>query len=133
MRYAACTEADLQYLRSRVAGRGPNKPCLASEDLRYVSVITGRNAQYDQLNEMGHARFAQEAKKKLHYFYSHDVWGSEDQQGKSKKKSSNQFIESTISDSTQEVLWSIPPKNTDNIPGILPLCIGMPDARDVKA
>ncbi|KAJ7737159.1 hypothetical protein DFH07DRAFT_688284, partial [Mycena maculata] len=43
MRYAACTEEDLQFLRTRVAGDREENPHLDSKKYRNVSIITSWN------------------------------------------------------------------------------------------
>ncbi|KAF7979063.1 hypothetical protein HWV62_43549 [Athelia sp. TMB] len=73
MRYKSCTEADIEYLRSRIAGRGPKKPKLAQRRFRNISVITARNIQKDQINSMGAARYAIENGMELTTFYSGDT------------------------------------------------------------
>src|SRR5277367_1414171 len=73
MRYAACTTEDIDFLRSRIAGRNPNQPNLASKKFRNVSVITGLNSLKDRLNSLGSRRFAQETGQTLTDFYSVDT------------------------------------------------------------
>jgi hypothetical protein len=58
MRYKSCTLEDIAFLRTRIAGRGPNDPKLAQKRFRNVSIITGRNAERDMINELGCERFA---------------------------------------------------------------------------
>jgi PIF1 helicase. len=53
MRYKSCTPQDIAFLRSRIAGSGPNDPHLAQKKFRNVSVITAFNAQKDVINELG--------------------------------------------------------------------------------
>ena len=79
---------------------------------------------------MGAHRFAAEMKQPLHKFYSYDTWGSEsdpadpsESKGRKKAKAGpQQYISAEI----QEEIWNLTPKYTDNIPGVLELCIGMP-------
>jgi hypothetical protein len=40
MRYKSCTPADIEFLWTRIAGRGPNDPKLAQKRFRNISVIT---------------------------------------------------------------------------------------------
>lgn len=68
---------DLEYLRSRIAGRRRNQPHLSDANLRYVSVITSRNAQRDKLNDMAYRRFADEVDQPLHFFHLSKEWGNE--------------------------------------------------------
>lgn len=58
MLYAACTQDDIVYLKSRVAGKHHDQPDLSDKNWRYVSIITGPNAQRDRINEMGYKHFA---------------------------------------------------------------------------
>ena len=53
MRYKSCTPEDITFLRTRIAGKGPNDPKLAQKRFRNVSVITACNAQRDKINELG--------------------------------------------------------------------------------
>jgi hypothetical protein len=39
MRYKACTPYDIEFLKSRVAGKGPNDPKLAQQRFRNVYFI----------------------------------------------------------------------------------------------
>jgi hypothetical protein len=70
MRYKSCTPEDIAFLRTRIAGKGPNDPKLAQRRFRNVSVITAHNAQRDKINELGCKRFATENAQKLTSFYS---------------------------------------------------------------
>jgi hypothetical protein len=53
MRYKACTPCDIEFLRFRVAEKGPNDPKFVQQRFRNVSVITARNVQRDRLNKLG--------------------------------------------------------------------------------
>jgi hypothetical protein len=53
MRYAACTDADITFLKSRIAGRRSDQPKLSDKDIRNVSIITALNVQKDRINELG--------------------------------------------------------------------------------
>ena len=72
LRYAACTDADIQLIQSRVAGKSKNKPKLNQDRFRNVSVITSWNSYRDKINEMGSERFAREMGQELLTFYSID-------------------------------------------------------------
>jgi hypothetical protein len=74
MRYKSCTPDDITFLRTRIAGKGPNDPKLAQKRFRNVSVIIARNSQRDKINELGSERFAAENNQVLHSFYSIDKW-----------------------------------------------------------
>lgn len=72
MRYKACTDDDIAYLKTRVAGRSPTAPKLASKEFRNVPVITAHNLQKDHINLLGSDRFANENGQKITSFYSVD-------------------------------------------------------------
>ena len=130
MRYAACTPADIEYLKSRVAGKGLNCPKLADRQLRNISIITARNIQKDHINYLGSLRFAEDTGQTLSEFYSIDKWGEEAdislQNPKKKYKKKNPVLSPTIGPNIQEMLWNLHHSDTDHIPGKLYLCIGMP-------
>ena len=78
MRYKSCTDADIQLIRSRIAGRAPEKPKLADERFRHVSIITALNAHRDKINELAAIRFASDINMPLVTFYSIDKWKTQD-------------------------------------------------------
>jgi len=43
MRYKACTQEDIAFLRTRITGPGTSRPKLAEKDFQNVSIITHRN------------------------------------------------------------------------------------------
>lgn len=72
MRYAACTPADLKYLRSRTVSRHPDHPTFEDPRFRHVSVITALNAHKDKINELGCKKIAEETGQELVDFFSND-------------------------------------------------------------
>ncbi|KAJ7102043.1 hypothetical protein C8R44DRAFT_834710 [Mycena epipterygia] len=72
MRFGACTEKDIEFLESRVAGFRPENPKLNAPNIRNTSIITARNSQKDALNQLGAERFATETRQKLTHFFSID-------------------------------------------------------------
>jgi len=86
MRYAACTQDDLEFLNTLVAGnlRNDGKHLLTDPKFRNVSVITARNNQKDRFNEQGSTRFAVDNGLQLTHFYSIDSLCS--QEGNKPKK-----------------------------------------------
>jgi len=134
MRYKSCTPDDISFLRTRIAGRGPNDPKLAQKRFRNVSVITARNAQKDRINELGVERFAAENNQTLHSFYSMDRWRNPDmkrQKGARRQTKGNMVdpIRKTnvLSPQLQRALWEQPPASCDkHIAGKLTLCVGLP-------
>jgi hypothetical protein len=131
MRYRACTDEDVAFLRTRVAGRGQNRPKLSSKRFRNVSVITAWNAHKDKLNELGTIRFAQETGQKLVDFYSEDKLSQKALESKNKKnvlskRASQIYKADRLTKKIQTQLWNLAPNLTDHIPGKLSLCIGLP-------
>ncbi|KAJ7029491.1 hypothetical protein C8F04DRAFT_962811 [Mycena alexandri] len=126
MRYGACTDSDLEFLESRIAGFRPENPKLNRNCIRNVSIITARNSQKDALNNMGAERFARDTNQELNHFCSIDRISSRSVD-KSKWKSCLQSEIKKISLALQKRLWDAPPSTTNEyIPGKLSVCIGMP-------
>ncbi|KAF5328283.1 hypothetical protein D9611_014755 [Ephemerocybe angulata] len=125
MRYKDCTEADLEFLRSRIPS---NNPALNLGDPMWcdVSVITAWNTHKDQINAMNAIRFARENNRPLHMFYSVDRQGRG--KGRVRQKPARDTNEPKIrlTPAVQEALWRSPPYTSEHIPACLPLCIGMP-------
>ncbi|KAI4294020.1 hypothetical protein K525DRAFT_213689 [Schizophyllum commune Loenen D] len=130
MRYAACTDADIAFLQSRVVGSQPGAPRLSDPKFRNVSIITARHAEKDAFNELGSKRFATETGQDLTSFYSNDCRASEDtiKRGGQKKRRRRKLAEGStgITEELQKILWSSLPCFMDNVPGRLDLCRGMP-------
>ena len=132
MRYKACTQEDIAFLRTWTTGPGTNKPKLAEKNFRNVSIITAWNSQKDRINELGSARFAKETKQCLVDFYSIDKWViyediPEKVTGRKRRKRVKATENSTnITHADQEKLWELPHHATQHFPGKLSLCIGMP-------
>ena len=122
MRYAACTQDDLNYLQSRIVGNGPS---LSDKNIRNVSIITARNPQKDEINELGCKRFAKDTNQNLTTFYSMDSLPGSENRGKSLAKQTG-ASDSSIGPKIQDLLWNLPPSSTNHIPGKLSLCIGLP-------
>jgi hypothetical protein len=133
MRYKSCTTEDIEFIQSRIAGKGPNKPQLAQKRFRNVSIITAFNNQRDKINELGSKRFAEDNNKPLKMFYSMDRWNDNitDDSVKAKKTDSGKKNPSHNKDKLppyiQKILWEQPHGTSDkHVPGKLALCIGMP-------
>ena len=131
MRYKACTEDDLEFLRTRIAGKQPDKPKLAQKCFCNVSIITAWNAHKDQINKVGSERFAKETGQTLTTFYSKDQWAEDDEHNKQKRwkkrsiKNPRQKSNS-LSSALQRALWELPRGSTEHILGKLSICMGMP-------
>ena len=132
MRYTACTPEDIEFLRSRIAGRDENHPKLNDEPFRNVSVITARNVQKDRINNEGAQRFASDHGAQLVHFYSSDrlagakAQHSQRRKGHRNRNSSHALSSTGISKRDQEALWECDPYSSDGFAGKLSLCVGMP-------
>jgi hypothetical protein len=132
MRYGKCTPDDIKFLKSLVAGKRPGQPKVAAKEFRNVAIICGRHTQKDQINLSGCERFALETNQKLVDFYSIDKWGNspdpalkDKSRGKNRKKDIAQMSRN-ISLQDQMLIWNLRPGSTDNFPGKLSICLGMP-------
>ncbi|KAH7907982.1 hypothetical protein BJ138DRAFT_973005, partial [Hygrophoropsis aurantiaca] len=130
MRYKNCTEDDIAFLMSRVAGVTPDQPSLRDGRFRNVSIITAWNSQKDRINELGAQRFASDNGRDIVEFFSEDKWATtiDKQMGKQPSKKSELAAHKSeiISLSDQEMLWSLSPHTSDHIAASLDLCVGMP-------
>lgn len=133
MRYKACTDNDIAYLKTCVAGQSPTSPKLASKEFRNVPVITAHNLQKDHINLMGSERFAKENGRTITSFYSVGKFpsGTTDITSKAARKKNQRRVDASrtsnhIPDEQQEIIWALEPKYTDHKAGRLDLCIGMP-------
>jgi len=134
MRYKSCTSEDIEFLRSRIAGKGPDDPKLSQKAFRNVSIITAFNAQKDRINQLGCERFAAENNQGLTSFYSMDRWKNPEESRKNKgskgpkKKIADPVRKSNVfSPLLQKTLWEQPHASSNkHVPGKLTLCIGMP-------
>ena len=126
MRYKACTQDDINFLKTRIADSSDSNKSLASSNFRNVSIITGWNAQKDRLNELGCKRFAIDNDRQLTTFYSIDNWKNSTEF--SERKNTNQLYHNynNFPTSLRRILWNQPHNSSDNIPAKLELCIGMP-------
>lgn len=131
LRYRACTRDDIQLLKSRVAGRGPNSPKLNQPNFRNISVITSWNSYRDKINELGCKRFARENRTVLKSFYSIDKLTSETDPSELTKKVRAKRVNpkrknNIVNEKLQETLWGLSHHLTEHHPGTLELCVGMP-------
>lgn len=131
MRYGACTPTDIQLLRSRIVGRHLNQPKLTDPNFHYVSIITSWNAYRDKINSLRSEQFAQECNSTLQTFYSKDQWKSDTKaepkkQRKNSRKVNPHRSNNNINPYLQDALWNLSHCCSDNHPGILRLCKGLP-------
>ncbi|KAJ7108100.1 hypothetical protein C8R44DRAFT_636742, partial [Mycena epipterygia] len=126
MRYGACTEVDVAFLRTRIAGFRPENPKLFDIGFRNVSVITALNAQKDVLNRLGAERFARDNRKTLIEFCSIDRISTKAVDNQRWKGCEQSGIKK-MNDILRQRLWDSAPSTTsEHIAGKLPLCVGMP-------
>jgi hypothetical protein len=127
MRYRACTDEDIKFLNTLVAGRNETRKSLNQKRFRDVSVITGLNIHRDSLNGAGVERFAEDTNQTLEIFYSIDkavvVDPSKSRRTKGSGKSVTQL---PVSAFEQNILWNLPPSLSEQHAGKLQLCKGMP-------
>lgn len=127
MRYGACTDDDIAFLRSRQANKyNPDAPSLKMPQFKNVSVITGRNSYKDKLNEIGCIRFAQETGQQLEKFYSLDRQDGYDDEGNKVKRKRRAPRARKFTEKGQDYIWNAPPSLTGQIAGCLSLCLRMP-------
>ncbi|KAF8176665.1 hypothetical protein K438DRAFT_1607251 [Mycena galopus ATCC 62051] len=126
MRFGACTDADILFLRGRIACDRPGYPHIEDKKFRDVSIITAINVHKDVINEHGPARFAHDNGQELTHFYSVDSLSSQ-AVSRDKWKGCEQAKFSSIGPKLRQALWDAPPSTTtEHIPGCLSICVGMP-------
>ncbi|KAJ7143172.1 hypothetical protein C8R43DRAFT_892056, partial [Mycena crocata] len=126
MRYAACTEEDIEFLRTRIAGDREDHPHLNTQLFRNVSIITAWNIQRDWINKEGAERFAADTNQELVDFYSIDKLSARAvDRGRWERCEQAHF--KRLGPRLQEALWEAQPScNTEHLAGCLKLCVGMP-------
>jgi hypothetical protein len=124
MRYKDCSLADIQFLRSLITSSLPGRPCITDPNFRFVSIITAKNAQKDEINKLGCQLFAQHTGQKLVDFYSEDTLKPSEcieKRRKAKKRLTK------LSIAHQKILWDLPHSTADKpVPGKLSICMGLP-------
>ncbi|TFK23759.1 hypothetical protein FA15DRAFT_681016 [Coprinopsis marcescibilis] len=118
VRYKACTDEDVAFLRSRIPGPD-NDLSLSDPVFQYVSVITAWNIQKDRFNSQNSERFAAQHDTVLQMFNCIDKWPNS---AAGRTTSASGFINRQL----QRMLWAQPPTFSDKIPASLLLCEGMP-------
>ncbi|KAI0341024.1 hypothetical protein BDW22DRAFT_1333262, partial [Trametopsis cervina] len=117
MRFKACTKEDIALLRTRIATGNDSSLSLANPRFSSVSVITAHNAQRDAINTHSLTHFAQSHGVPISSFQSVDKWAS---------SKTHEVNAEQAKQKMQRLLWSLPPALTENRPGLLPMCLGMP-------
>jgi hypothetical protein len=128
MRYAACTEDDLEFLKTLHVDKNEREKTLSDPKFKNVSVITCLNTQKDQINETWSSRFAQDTGQQLTHFYSIDKLGNSELGRKKRgtKVSKKVSACADIPPDVQKMLWDSSPHSSEHFPGKLSLCLGMP-------
>jgi Helitron helicase-like domain at N-terminus/PIF1-like helicase len=126
MRYGACTAEDINFMNTRIAGKRPDQPKVASKDFRNIAIICGLNTQKDMINQLGCERFATDTNQTLTHFYSVDRWAKDRRDNKSKRSNSNVHNSGEIDLDDQREIWKLHPGRTGHLPGKLSLCLGIP-------
>ena len=129
MRYAACTDDDLEFLETlRVdKNRSRSENLISDPNFKNVSIITSLNTQKDQINESCSIRFAQETGQQLTHFYSVDKLGDVGLERKRRRSRTSKKVPANVDipNNIQNTLWESSPHTSDHFPGKLSLCLGM--------
>ena len=124
MRYRDCTLEDIQFLRSCITSEQPDKPSITDSKFKFVSIITAKNSQKDEINHLGCIKFAQETEQELIDFFSDDALKSTDYISHPTKHKKPKTKVTKLTESLQKLLWSLPHSAADKlVPGKLSLCI----------
>ena len=128
MRYAACTNDDLEFLKTLYVDRNRRERMLTDPKFRNVSIITSLNSQKDQINESSSIRFAKETGQELTHFYSIDKIGNSDLKRKKRgiEAPKKIFTKNNIPSDIKQTLWDSSPHSSEHFPGKLSICLGMP-------
>ncbi len=78
MRYGACTQEDISFLKTLIADRKGDRDKLLQSQFRDVSIIVSKNSQRDSINDVGCERYASENGRRLHSFWAEDEPSLED-------------------------------------------------------
>lgn len=124
LRFYACTPEDRALIRSRIAGSAPGLT-LDEDRYRNVSVITARNRDKDEINRTNSLRYAEETNQNLEVFYSVDKLSTSEPQ-RQPRTTKVYSTSKTLTKSMQVSLWEQPPCTSEQVPGSLALCRGMP-------
>ncbi|TFK53320.1 hypothetical protein OE88DRAFT_1711381 [Heliocybe sulcata] len=128
MRYKSCTEADIKFLQTRIAGKSDSKPKLYDSRFRHVSLITARNIHRDKVNLLGARQFADDIGETLTEFCSLDKWKNSHGSRSKKHRRTQKTVHASdiIPDETKRILWNMPHNDSSHVAGKLYLCKGMP-------
>ncbi|TFK65382.1 hypothetical protein BDN72DRAFT_735896, partial [Pluteus cervinus] len=128
MRYKACTDDDIAFLKSKRHHKAqPNGPKITDKKFRNVSIITSWNLSKDGINDLGSKRFALETGQELVDFYSEDVLYVPDLEKMKPKQRKKYKPAKAMPPHVQDALWTQPVSACkERVAGCLSLCIGMP-------
>jgi hypothetical protein len=127
MRYKDCSLIDIQFLRSRITSQLPGRPSITDPEFRFVSIITAKNAQKDEINKLGCQLFAQHTGQQLIDFYSEDILKPSEDIEKRKKLGKAKKRLTKLNVILQKILWNLPHSCADKpVPGKLSICMGLP-------
>lgn len=126
MRYKACTDNDIRFLQTLIVNPDTPDNRLLDWRFRHVSVITGLNAHRDAINTLGCEKFARDTGQSLEEFHSVDSVGEGEEDLVGHKKKGKKTWLTSLPPRTRETLWQLTHFASDNVPGVLSLCKGMP-------
>ena len=104
MRYASCSQQDIDFLRTRIVGESKNRPKLYDQKFRNVSIITAWNSQRDNINEMGCFQCAKDTNQKLTDYYFIDKYTDSKREKKKNKPKKKENRGSFVHPKIQEIL-----------------------------
>ena len=125
MRYRDCTNDDIAFLKTFIAG---NERPLSQRRFAHVPIIVKYNIHRDTIYQEGARNFARTHKKKLVTFYSIDKIAPTEnpKDGKKRRGRKPQNQARRVNPVLQDVLWDLSPIHTSHLASKLELCIGMP-------
>ena len=128
MRYKDCSLVDIQFLRSHITSQLPGRPSITDPEFRFVSIITAKNAQKDEINKLGCQLFAQHTGQQLIDFYSEDILKpSEDIEKRKRLGKAKKSRPTKLNIVLQKILWNLPHSCAHKpVPGKLSICMGLP-------
>ena len=128
MHYKDCTPADIAFLCTCISSSIPGRPqCILDDQFHNVPIITALNVHKDAINSIGCQRFSLESRQKPTHFFSEDSLHCKSKVKKRRKSCSAKLHVPVLTDNVQSLLWNAPhSSSTDNLPGKLSLCLGMP-------
>jgi hypothetical protein len=118
-RYGMCTAADYQLLQTRIHGCPTSNASMSAPGFRAVSMITALNADRDAVNANGSACLNMPEAPSTTFWSADCLVGQGNGRGRKRTRT-------RLRADDQKDVWALPPSNTDHLPGVLQLRIGMP-------